>query len=160
MLRRIVFNSLALVVGLSLLSNCAGRRLENVYNVENFAVATATGSGKPLTVQQVKLAIRKAALSQETVELLGATQAAFVQEWQRVPSGPWILTQKGSGHLVATLNVRGHEAQVDIKYSPKRYSIIYKDSKRFRYSNGQIHMAYNRWIKDFQKNIQKYMLDY
>lgn len=105
----------------------AGCRTAPVYNVEQQSIVT--------TVQNVKTDdVRKAII-----------RAGASLGWQMRDVKP--------GHIVGTLNLRKHMAKVDIKYSTKSYSILYKDSQNLKYDGSSIHKNYNGWIQNLQRNI-------
>lgn len=59
------------------------------------------------------------------------------------------MTDVKPGELLATYNLRSHQAIVAIPYTTKTYSIIYKDSTNLKY-NAQahtIHPNYTGWIQ-------------
>jgi hypothetical protein len=99
-----------------------------ILNVTDAAIATP--AGKSLTDEQVKAAIIRAGSS------LG-----------------WQMKDAGAGKLVGTLALRTHTAEVEIPYSAKAYSIIYKSSVNLNESGGQIHKNYNGWIQNLNKGI-------
>lgn len=66
--------------------------------------------------------------------------------WQMRPTGP--------GRIEGTLLLRDHRAVVDINYSPRAYSIRYKDSSNLHYDGGTIHRNYNRWIENLDRAIR------
>jgi len=68
----------------------------------------------------------------------------------------WAMNAKQPGHIVATLNIRAHMAQVDIKYNMKTYSITYKDSSNLNYDDqsSEIHSNYNGWIQNLDRGIK------
>ena len=66
----------------------------------------------------------------------------------------WTVKEVAPGHLEATLRLRAHVAVVDIKYSAKEYSILYKDSANLNYDGVNIHSNYNSWIQNLDRNIQ------
>lgn len=68
----------------------------------------------------------------------------------------WIMKPVAKGLIMATLNVRTHQAVVDITYTDKSYSIQYKDSSNLDYDAGKkkIHRNYNGWIKNLDQQIQ------
>ncbi len=66
----------------------------------------------------------------------------------------WQMKRQGNGHIIGTLHVRKHTAIVDIKYTPKSYSIVYKDSVNLNAEGGQIHRNYNSWIQNLDRAIQ------
>ena len=58
----------------------------------------------------------------------------------------WKVVEDKPGVLIATLEIRKHQAIVEIPYSTTKFSITYKSSINLDESNGQIHKAYNGWI--------------
>lgn len=66
----------------------------------------------------------------------------------------WNMKEAGNGHIVGTLNVRKHMAVVDIKYNPKTYSILYKDSQNLAYDGTTIHNNYNGWVQNLDRAIR------
>lgn len=66
----------------------------------------------------------------------------------------WQMKPVADGHMVATLFLRGHMAQVDIKYTTESYSITYKDSSNLKYDGTNIHKNYNGWIQNLDRNIR------
>ncbi|WP_303903256.1 hypothetical protein [Thiohalomonas denitrificans] len=116
--------TIALVVGMA-----AGCRTAPVYDIDDAPVVASTD--KQLSAEQVKKAIFRAGGG------LG-----------------WVMKDSGNNHLEGTLRLRKHMAQVDIRYSPKSYSIQYKDSQELRYDGEKIHQNYNGWIQRLQQRIQ------
>src|SRR5436190_6010581 len=92
-----------------------------IYNVNNAPVATA----KQASLADVQAAIQRAGIT------LG---------WQMAPTAP--------GQMVGTLALRGHVAVVDINYTPKNYSITYKDSQNLNADGTNIHNNYNGWVQN------------
>jgi len=109
------------------IAGCA--RTGPIYNVNEAPVATA--SGKAMTAAQVRSAIMAAGAA------LG---------WQMADAGP--------GKLVGTLNLRTHQAVVDIPYSSKSYSIVYRSSQNLNEANGTIHTNYNGWVQNLDRGIR------
>ena len=109
-------------------TGCA--RTQPVYNANNTSVVGGTTSG--LTQAQIKQAILKAAADRE-----------------------WIAKEVGDGHIVATVYVRDHMAEVDINYGPNQYSITYKNSDNLLYDGTMIHRNYNKWIKLLDAEIRE-----
>src|SRR5262245_12719523 len=66
----------------------------------------------------------------------------------------WNMQVTKPGHILGTLNLRTHEAIVDVNYSPTSYSINYKDSKNLQYDGTNIHNNYNGWIQNLDKGIR------
>ncbi len=123
-LRLFIVAAIVLAAGLS---GCAGRTAP-IYIVENAKVVS--GSGSELTRDQVRQAI---------------VDAANYKTWR--------VKQAGDGHLVATVHVRRHMAQVDIRYSSSRYSIAYKDSDVLMHDGTSIHRNYNKWVMLLERQI-------
>ncbi|TIH15791.1 hypothetical protein D0S45_09415 [Marinifilum sp. JC120] len=67
----------------------------------------------------------------------------------------WQMSDMAPGHLVATLNIRSHQAVVDITYTPETYSINYKDSTNLKHKGNVIHSNYNAWIKNLANSINR-----
>jgi hypothetical protein len=67
----------------------------------------------------------------------------------------WSMRVVESGHIEGTLNLRSHEAIVDILYTTEDYSIVYKDSRDLGYEDGKIHRNYNKWIVNLNSDIQR-----
>ena len=109
------------------IAGCA--RTGPIYNVSDAPVATA--SGKAATAAQVRNAI---------------ISAGSALGWQIADAGP--------GKLVGTLNIRTHQAVVDIPYSAKSYSIVYKSSQNLDASGGAIHTNYNGWVQNLDRAIR------
>lgn len=65
----------------------------------------------------------------------------------------WQIQENGPNALVGTLKLREHIAVVDIPYSVKQYSIVYKSSSNLNYDGATIHSNYNGWIQNLQKGI-------
>ena len=121
------YAALAAVCLVATLAGCM--RTGPIYNVSDAPVATATG--KATTAAHVRNAIIAAGTA------LG---------WQIADAGP--------GKLVGTLNLREHQAVVDIPYSAKSYSIVYKSSRNLNEANGSIHSNYNGWIQNLDRGIR------
>jgi hypothetical protein len=67
----------------------------------------------------------------------------------------WKIVDAGPGHLTGTLDVRKHQAVVDIAYSTTSVKIAYKDSTNLRYEDGEIHRNYNRWVNNLAESIRE-----
>ncbi|MDR9499681.1 MAG: hypothetical protein RI556_10940 [Hydrogenovibrio sp.] len=68
----------------------------------------------------------------------------------------WIMTEQGEDTLQGTLNLRSHQAVVNIPYSAKEYSIVYHSSVELDYDPEKktIHSNYNGWIQNLNNRIQ------
>ncbi len=106
----------------------AACRTSPVYNVDQSTVVSATS--KAVDSAEVKKAIIVAGAG------LG-----------------WQIRPVSDGHLLGTLFLRDHMAQVDIHYTPSSYSIRYKDSKNLKYDGTNIHSNYNGWVQRLQQTI-------
>lgn len=102
-----------------------------IYNVKDAPIATATG--KEATLDQITKAIVEAGSG------LG-----------------WTMAVVKPGQIVGTLHVRSHTAIVEIPYTTKTYSIIYKDSTNLKYDAEKqtIHENYRGWIQNLDKAIK------
>jgi hypothetical protein len=105
----------------------ACNRTSPIHNVTN-AVATI----KPAKLDEIRNAIERGGQS------LG---------WEMLPAG--------AGHVVGTLYVRDHMAQVDIPYTTSSYSINYKDSHNLDYDGSNIHSNYNGWVRELDQAIAR-----
>jgi len=67
----------------------------------------------------------------------------------------WIITKVSSGLAMGKLNVRKHQAVVEIPYTSNSFSIKYKDSLNLKYDaqTEQIHNNYNGWIQNLENAI-------
>jgi hypothetical protein len=131
---------------------------ETVPIIEHNDIPVITGSGKPITAEQVRNAI---------------TAAAASHKWDvRKSSSPDVLT--------ATLVVRGkHTVVASIPYSTEKFSIRYQSSINMKYEladpaptgsidlaklnaptkdirpgTPMIHPFYNKWVQDLLQAIQ------
>ncbi|MGD8429772.1 MAG: hypothetical protein PVH31_05150 [Ectothiorhodospiraceae bacterium] len=111
----------------------AGCRTAPVYNVTDAPVSTMDDS--PVTMDQVHDAIVRAGTS------LG-----------------WRMKEVEPGHMVGTLHVRTHMAQVDINYTTEGYDITYKNSSNLKYDGTNIHSNYNGWIQNLDNAIQSELM--
>ncbi|MBW3696331.1 hypothetical protein EK599_11560 [Vibrio sp. T187] len=100
-------------------------RVQPVMNIEDTPVAYNLQS------KQVKSAIYEAATNRD-----------------------WLVSEVKPGLLRAELFVRSHHAVIEIPYSDKFYSIQYVESDNLKYSDGNIHRNYNRWINNLNTDIK------
>ncbi len=99
-----------------------------IYNVQSNPVATA--SGKTPRSSEVRGAILTAGAG------LG---------WQMKDAKPGVLEGR--------LALRSHVAVIEIPYSDKSYSIVYKSSTGLDEAGGNIHKNYNGWVQNLQRSI-------
>jgi hypothetical protein len=125
---RLALRSLALLAVLVLgLSACRTATIQNI----NQAPVMNT-QGKALTMDEVESAIKVAGAG------LG-----------------WQMERVSPGHIVGTLNLRSHQAVVDIPYDTANYSIVYKDSTNLKHEGIKIHSNYNNWVNNLNRAIQR-----
>ena len=132
---RFVLNGAIVLTLIVALTGC----MVPILNVKDGQVKTL--SGKELTLDQVTKAIVLAGMGLK-----------------------WEMNVVSPGHIIATLNLRGHQAVVDIPYSTSTYSIMYKSSmnltpapvgKRVPQSPPDlIHSNYNGWIENLDNAIR------
>lgn len=115
----------ATLATLLLLTAC---RTSPIYNVHNAAIPSAQKA--PLSMAEIEGAIVRAGAG------LG---------WNMRPMTP--------GHIVGTLNIRSHQAVVDITYDEQDYNINYKSSYNLKYNGTKIHSQYNNWIRYLSQAI-------
>lgn len=115
---------------LLLVTGCTSRPILNIAD----APIVTTG-GKQLTIDQVRDAI---------------VSAGNGQGWTMTPVLPGLVSGR--------LNLRDHVAVVDVRFTPKAFSIIYKDSTNLHYQGGQVHRNYNGWIENLDREIRNAFL--
>lgn len=113
------------VIMLFLLALVAACRTAPLYNAE------ASSFNRPLTMNQATRAIQAAGAD------LG-----------------WDMTVQRPGDIRGVLNLRDHQAVVDITYDAQTFAIRYVDSNNLNYSNGQIHRNYNSWVQNLERQIR------
>ncbi len=59
----------------------------------------------------------------------------------------WRMQEMRPGVMRATLDIRTHQAVVDITYDAQRFSIAYVDSTNLNYDGTRIHPNYNGWVR-------------
>lgn len=74
-------------------------------------------------------------------------RAGITLGWQMVPRAP--------GHVEGVLNIRRHQAVIDITFDDKQFTIMYRTSTNLDYDEKArtIHSNYNGWIERLQKGI-------
>jgi len=121
-----------------------------VIAVALFVCAALLGGCRSATIQNVELApIISSPQHQQTMSSVknAIIQAGYSLGWQMNDVAP--------GHLIGTLNIRSHQAVVDITYTPENYSINYKDSTNLKHKGNKIHKNYNAWVKNLTNAINK-----
>jgi len=117
------------------LSHAGCMRCGPIQNVTDATVPTV--SGHALSNDDVKKAIMRA----------GTTLG-------------WKMSADAPGKITGRLEVRKHTAVVEIPYSTKSYSIVYKSSTNLdEGSDGTIHNNYNGWVKNLAKGIDVQLMN-
>lgn len=126
-----LMRSSVLLIGIMCLAAMGCRGGGQIYNIQDAPITTATGKG--VTLDQVTKAIIEAGTERK-----------------------WSMAVVKPGLIVATLNVRSHQAVVDIAYNTKSYSITYKDSTNLKYDveRKTIHENYRGWIQYLDNAIK------
>ncbi len=67
----------------------------------------------------------------------------------------WIITKVKNGLAQGKINLRSHQAIIEIPYTSKSFSIKYKNSINLKYDSvkGTIHKNYNGWIQNLENAI-------
>jgi hypothetical protein len=104
-----------------------------IQNYEDLPVVS--GSGKPLTAEQVK--------------------SAIISGGARVR---WSASVQPGNIIRLTYSPSSHSAVVDVAYTAETYSIRYANSVNLRYSpegaTGTIHPNYNKWVSNLRQAIE------
>ena len=66
----------------------------------------------------------------------------------------WRMEPQGPGLMRGMLNLRTHQAVVDIPYDTQRFSIRYASSSNLDYDGRSIHRNYNSWVQNLQNAIE------
>jgi hypothetical protein len=70
----------------------------------------------------------------------------------------WHMQPMSPGVVRGTIALRGHGAEINVKYTAKSYDIVYVNSTNLNAENGQIHKNYNGWIENLNRAIQRELL--
>jgi hypothetical protein len=65
----------------------------------------------------------------------------------------WRMEPQGPGLVRGTLNLRTHQAVVDIPYDTRRFSIRHASSSNLDYDGRVIHRNYNGWVRNLRNAI-------
>lgn len=65
----------------------------------------------------------------------------------------WRVESLGPGLMRGTLDLRSHQAVVDIPYDTQRFAIRYVNSTNLLYDGTMIHRNYNGWVRNLQNAI-------
>ncbi len=122
--------SMRTVAALGIVLGLAACTAAPIYNVQD-QIVTTSSAGRAATAAEVRNAILAA----------GSTLG-------------WQIRDVSPGKLEGTLVLRTHTAIVDIPYSAKSYSIVYKSSVNLTEANGTIHKNYNGWVQNLDRGIR------
>jgi hypothetical protein len=88
-------------------------------------------------------------------EFIGrASMAQRADQIRRAGAGlGWVMESRGPGLMRGVLNIRDHQALVDIPYDNQRFSIRYAGSSNLNYDGTSIHPNYNSWVQNLQRAI-------
>jgi len=70
----------------------------------------------------------------------------------------WKMRTVEAGHVVAQLDLRSHQAIVDVIYDQSKYSIVYVSSVNLKETNGIIHSNYNGWVQNLNNAIGRELM--
>lgn len=65
----------------------------------------------------------------------------------------WAMEDVRPGLVRGTLNLRTHQAVVDIPYDRQRFSILYASSQNLNFNGSVIHNNYTGWINRLERTI-------
>jgi hypothetical protein len=98
-----------------------------------------------------------------TAPIYNVSNASFVghgsmaqrnQQIKRAGAGlGWIMEDVGPNLIRATLNLRTHQALVDIRYDQGGFSMRYANSTNLDYDGTMIHRNYNGWVQRLEQHI-------
>src|SRR5215203_5945031 len=88
-------------------------------------------------------------------EFIGrGTLAQRADQIRRAGAGlGWRMEPQAPGLVRGTLNLRAHQAVVDIPYDTQRFGIRYLSSSNLDYDGRSIHRNYNSWVQNLQNAI-------
>lgn len=66
----------------------------------------------------------------------------------------WQMDVERPGLIIGTLNLRSHQAVVEIPYDTSGFAINYQDSTDLRYDGETIHRNYNSWVQNLEREIR------
>lgn len=67
----------------------------------------------------------------------------------------WMPEDRGPNTVRCTLDVRGHQAVVDVVFTESSFSIRYVSSENLNYdaASGRISPKYNQWVRNLRREI-------
>jgi hypothetical protein len=99
---------------------------------------------------------RNAPIVQETgADFIGRASLAQRADQIRAAGASlgWRMDSRGPGLMRGTLDLRSHQAVVDIPYDQQRFTIRYVTSSNLNYDGTSIHPNYNSWVQNLQRAI-------
>ena len=66
----------------------------------------------------------------------------------------WQMNVERPGLMIGTLNLRSHQAVVEIPYDTTGFAIAYRDSTDLDYDGTSIHKNYNSWVQNLEREIR------
>jgi hypothetical protein len=107
------------------------------------------------TILALAACARPTPIQEGSGEFVGrATLAQRAAEIRRAGAGlGWVMQDQGPGLMRGTLNIRSHQAVVEIPYDTRRFSIRYVTSTNLDYTGSTIHRNYNNWVRNLQNAI-------
>ena len=66
----------------------------------------------------------------------------------------WQMEVQRPGLITGTLNLRSHQAIVEIPYDTTGFAIRYQDSTDLNYDGTAIHKNYNSWVQNLEREIR------
>ena len=123
------------------------RLLQGFAAVSAFLLLAGFGAGTPIYSVQSSPIPPSPAATMENIQK-AVMRAGLTLGWQISPKGP--------GQIEGVLNIRKHQAIVNITYDTKAFSITYKDSVNLDYNEERktIHSNYNGWVQNLEKGIR------
>ena len=65
----------------------------------------------------------------------------------------WAFKDIAPGHMLGSVGTGKHNAEVDLYFNQKTFSIKYHDSKNLKATDGTIHHRYNRWVEILENDL-------
>ncbi len=123
------------------------KAIQSIAAISAFVLLTAFGAGTPIRNVVDSPIPPHPAATMENIEK-AIVRAGLTLGWKMTPKGP--------GNVQGVLDIRKHQAIVDITYDTKTYNVTYRDSTNldYRADNKTIHSNYNGWIQNLDKAIQ------
>lgn len=123
------------------------RLLQGFAAVAAIVLLTGFGAGTPIFNVVAAPIPPNPAATLENIEK-AVMRAGLTLGWQMAPKGP--------GRVEGILNLRRHQAIVDITFDTKSFNITYRDSTNldYRATDKTIHSNYNGWIQNLEKGIR------